>query len=64
MVFSSFTATGRKNVKEENPPDQHIRQVHGWNFGFLNHGDVYTAPGLLIDRRQIGFTYLKGRKGL
>jgi len=27
---------------------------HQWNFGFFGHGEVYTAPGLLVtDRVQL-----------
>lgn len=63
VPLSSITSIGRKNAKEENPLNQHMaqRQVHLWNFVFLNHGDVYMAQGLLeADRIHLS----KGRKRL
>jgi len=48
MVFSSIPSMARKSTEMDRKTHLIIRWFRDWwNFGFFDHGEVYTAPGLL-----------------
>jgi len=51
VVFSSIPSVAVKNTERDRKTlliDRWLRDwCHRWNFGFFDHGEVYTALGLL-----------------
>jgi len=51
VVFSSISSVAGKNIKRTRKTHLINRWLrdwcHCWNFGFFDHGEVYTAPGVL-----------------
>jgi len=58
VVFSSIPSVAGKNIERGRKSHLINRWLRGWccrwNFGFFDHGEVYTAQGLLVtDRVQL-----------
>ena len=52
MVFSSIPSVSEENTERGRKTHLIDRWLRcwccQWNFGFFDHGEVYTAPGLLV----------------